>query len=126
VGYEGSYDRVAAFARGWRQAQREATRTTGRGTFIPLTFAPGEAFQFDWSEDWAVIAGVKTKLQVAQLKLSYSRAFILRAYPLRPEKARLQLQLRHVHESGAACTACERADLAGGRCSTGGAAAGWR
>ena len=82
LGYEGSYDRVAAFARGWRQAQREATRTTGRGTFIPLTFAPGEAFQFDWSEDWAVIAGVKTKLQVAQLKLSYSRAFILRAYPL--------------------------------------------
>ena len=82
LGYEGSYDRVAAFARGWRQVQREATRTTGRGTFIPLTFAPGEAFQFDWSEDWAVIAGVKTKLQVAQLKLSYSRAFILRAYPL--------------------------------------------
>jgi len=82
LGYEGSYDRVAAFARDWRQAQREATRTSGRGTFIPLTFAPGEAFQFDWSEDWAVIAGVKTKLQVAQLKLSYSRAFILRAYPL--------------------------------------------
>ena len=82
LGYEGSYDRVAAFARDWRQAQQEATRTTGRGTFIPLSFAPGEAFQFDWSEDWAVIAGVKTKLQVAQLKLSYSRAFILRAYPL--------------------------------------------
>lgn len=82
LGYEGSYDRVAAFARGWRQAQREATQTTGRGTFIPLTFAPGEAFQFDWSEDWAVIAGVKTKIQVAQFKLSYSRAFILRAYPL--------------------------------------------
>ena len=82
LGYEGSYDRVAAFARHWRQAQQEAAGTTGRGTFIPLTFAPGEAFQFDWSEDWAVIAGVKTKLQVAQLKLSYSRAFFLRAYPL--------------------------------------------
>ena len=82
LGYEGSYDRITAFARDWRQAQREATRSTGRGTFIPLRFAPGEAFQFDWSEDWAVIAGIKTKLQVAQLKLSYSRAFILRAYPL--------------------------------------------
>ena len=42
---------------------------------------PGEAFQFDWSEDWAVIAGERTKLQVAHFKLSYSRAFILRAYP---------------------------------------------
>jgi len=82
LGYEGSYDRVAAFARNWRQAQQVAAGTTGRGTFIPLTFAPGEAFQFDWSEDWAVIAGVKTKLQVAQFKLSYSRAFFLRAYPL--------------------------------------------
>ncbi len=82
LGYTGSYDRVAAFARQWRQAQQEATRSSGRGTFVPLSFAPGEAFQFDWSEDWAVIAGERTKLQVAQFKLSYSRAFLLRAYPL--------------------------------------------
>ena len=66
LGYAGSYDRVAAFARHWRHAQQTAAGTTGRGTFIPLTFAPGEAFQFDWSEAWAVIAGVKTKLQIAQ------------------------------------------------------------
>jgi hypothetical protein len=33
--------------------------------FVPLSFELGEAFQFDWSEDWAVIAGVKTKLQVS-------------------------------------------------------------
>ena len=82
LGYTGSYDRVAAFARHWRQAQQEAARTSGRGTFIPLTFAPGEAFQFDWSEDWASIAGTKTKLEVAQFKLAFSRAFFLRAYPL--------------------------------------------
>lgn len=82
LGYPGSYDRVAAFARNWRQSQQEAARTTGRGTFIPLAFAPGEAFQFDWSEDFAVIGGERTKLQVAQFKLSYSRAFLLRAYPL--------------------------------------------
>lgn len=82
LGYQGSYDRVAAFARNWRQAQHEAQRTTGRGTFVPLTFAPGEAFQFDWSEDWATIAGERTKLQVAQFKFCYSRAFLLRAYPL--------------------------------------------
>ena len=49
---------------------------------FPLTFMPGEAFQFDWSEDWAIIAGERTKLQVAHVKLSYSRAFILRAYLL--------------------------------------------
>jgi len=82
LGYTGSYDRVAAFARRWRQEQLEQTRTTGRGTFVPLTFALGEAFQFDWSEDWAVINGERTKLQVAQFKLSHSRAFFLRAYLL--------------------------------------------
>jgi transposase len=81
LGFTGSYDRVAAFAKRWRQEQQELARTAGRGTYIPLTFAPGEAFQFDWSEDWAVIAGERTKLQIAQFKLSCSRAFILRAYP---------------------------------------------
>ena len=82
LGFQGSYDRVAAFARSWRQTQQEVARTAGRGTFVPLTFAPGEAFQFDWSEDWAVVAGERTKFQVAQFKLSYSRAFFLRAYLL--------------------------------------------
>jgi transposase len=82
LGYMGSYDRVTAFARAWRQLQQEAAKTAGRGTFVPLIFAPGEAFQFDWSEDWALIAGERVKLQVAQFKLSHSRAFVLRAYPL--------------------------------------------
>jgi len=82
LGYDGSYNRVAAFAREWRAARRQEQQTSGRGTFVPLAFAPGEAFQFDWSEDWAIIAGERTKLQVAQFKLSYSRAFTLRAYLL--------------------------------------------
>ena len=51
LGYAGSYDRVAAFARDWRQREREAAPRAGRGTYIPLQFALGEAFQFDWSED---------------------------------------------------------------------------
>ena len=82
LGYDGSYNRVAAFARVWQVKRQEAERTTGRGTFVPLTFGAGEAFQFDWSEDWAVIAGERTKLQVAHTKLSHSRAFIVRAYLL--------------------------------------------
>ena len=81
LGYDGSYNRVAAFAREWRAARHREQQTTGRGTFVPLAFLAGEAFQFDWSEDWAVIAGERTKLQVAHFKLAYSRAFILRAYP---------------------------------------------
>lgn len=82
LGYTGSYDRVTAFARRWKQAQQELARTAGRGTFVPLLFAAGEAFQFDWSEDWAVINNERVKLQIAHFKLSHSRAFYLRAYLL--------------------------------------------
>jgi len=82
LGYTGSYDRVAAFARAWRQEQIERAKGAGKHTFIPLRFGPGEAFQFDWSEDWAIIAGERVKLQVAHFKLSHSRAFFVRAYLL--------------------------------------------
>ena len=82
LGYDGSYGRVAAFVRAWKADRQREAQTSGRGTFVPLVFAPGEAFQFDWSEDWAVLGGERTKLQVAHTKLSHSRAFIVRAYPL--------------------------------------------
>jgi transposase len=81
LGYAGSYDRVAAFARDWRQREREAAHRAGRGTYFPLQFDPGEAFQFDWSEDWVRIGFRSVKLQIAHFKLSHSRAFMLRAYP---------------------------------------------
>ena len=80
MGYPGSYNRVAAFARDWHRAEHERLLTAPRKAFVPLAFAPGEAFQFDWSEDWVRIGGEKVKLQVAQFKLSHSRAFLLRAY----------------------------------------------
>jgi len=61
LGYDGSYNRVAAFARAWKEECHRLQQTAGRGTFVPLSFAPGEAFQFDWSEDFAVIGGVRVK-----------------------------------------------------------------
>ncbi len=82
LGFDGGYGRVAAFVRAWKTDRQRDAQTSGRGTFVPLVFAPGEAFQFDWSEDWAIIAGKQTKLQVAHTKLSHSRAFTVRAYML--------------------------------------------
>jgi transposase len=82
LGYDGSYGRVAAFVRAWKAERQREAQTSGRGTFVPLVFAAGEAFQFDWSEDWAMLGGRQTKLQVAHTKLSHSRAFAGRAYPL--------------------------------------------
>lgn len=82
LGFDGSYPRVAAFAREWKRSRQYEQQTSGRGTLVPLVFMPGEAFHFDWSEDWAIIAGERTKLQVAHSKLSHSRVFIVRAYLL--------------------------------------------
>lgn len=47
LGYDGSYGRVAAFARDWKADRQREQQTSGRGTFVPLAFEPGEAFQFD-------------------------------------------------------------------------------
>ena len=57
LGFTGSYNRVAAFARTWRTDRQRDQQTMGRGTFVPLAFRPGEAFQFDWSDDHAVLGG---------------------------------------------------------------------
>jgi hypothetical protein len=62
--YAESYHLVAAFARDWRQREREAAQQAVRGTYVPLQFAPGEDFQFDWSEDWVRLGPRPVKLKV--------------------------------------------------------------
>ena len=77
-GYAGSYGRVSAFVRRWHEEQAEAPR---RKAYVPLAFEPGEAFQFDWSCEYAFIGGLRRRLEVAHVKLNASRAFWLVAYP---------------------------------------------
>jgi transposase len=77
-GYSGSYGRVCVFV---RRFKAEASQfPSGRQAFVPLHFAPGEAFQFDWSTEFATVGGTRRRLEVAQLKLASSRAFWLVAY----------------------------------------------
>ncbi|MBN9038244.1 MAG: hypothetical protein J0H53_19445 [Rhizobiales bacterium] len=59
LGYEGSYGRVTAFAR--LEGRSPASDATSRpGTFVPLVFELGEAFQFDCSEGWPVLGGERS------------------------------------------------------------------
>jgi len=44
-GYDGSYDAVRRYASRWSKATREASANA----YVPLSFDPGEAYQFDWS-----------------------------------------------------------------------------
>ena len=75
-GYTGGYSQVTAFVRAWRGGAGKAPHA-----FVPLTFEPGEAFQFDWSEEGLVVGGIYYKMQVSHMKLCASRAFWLVAYP---------------------------------------------
>ncbi|MCL2009794.1 MAG: IS21 family transposase [Synergistaceae bacterium] len=67
-GYSGSYDAVRRYSRTWKEEHRSR-----KSAYIPLQFAKAEAFQFDWSEETVKIGGVVRKLQVAQVRLCYSR-----------------------------------------------------
>jgi transposase len=77
-GFPGSYARVTEFIRAWHLEQGAGSARTA---YVPLSFAWGEAFQFDWSEEGLVIGGVWRKVQLAHMKLCASRAFWLVGYP---------------------------------------------
>lgn len=77
LGYDGSYDAVRRYARGWNREQIGATAEA----YVPLSFAPGEAYQFDWSHEIVLINGVTTTVKVAHVRLCHSRMMFARTYP---------------------------------------------
>jgi transposase len=77
LGYEGGYDAVRRYARAWAKTNASATANA----FVPLTFAPGEAYQFDWSHEIVVLDSVTTIVKVAHVRLCHSRMMFVRAYP---------------------------------------------
>ena len=77
LGYQGGYDAV----RRYDQARRRKQGTGSSDAFVPLSFAPGEAYQFDWSHEIVVLGGATTEIKVAQVRLCHSRMLFLRAYP---------------------------------------------
>jgi transposase len=85
LGYEGSYDAVRRYAKRWR-AERAAPRRPKPAPApakagVPLSFAPGEAYQFDWSHEVVLINGTTVTVKVAHVRLCHSRMLFVRAYP---------------------------------------------
>lgn len=52
-GYDSGYSQLTVFLGSWLGEQGKSLRA-----FVPLTFALGEAFQFDWSEGGLLIGGL--------------------------------------------------------------------
>ena len=77
LGYGGGYDTVRRYARSWQRSQSEVLAAA----FVPMSFAPGEAYQFDWSHEVVVMAGATMTVKVAHVRLCHSRMMFVRAYP---------------------------------------------
>jgi transposase len=77
LGYAGGYDTVRRYARGWARSRA----ATPAAAFVPLSFAPGEAYQFDWSHEVVLIGGTTVTVKVAHVRLCHSRMMFVRAYP---------------------------------------------
>lgn len=75
-GYKGGYDSVQRYVRRWRQNKGKIQT----GTFIPLHFPPGDAYQFDWSHETVLLNGESRKIKVAHFRLCHSRKFFVVAY----------------------------------------------
>lgn len=76
VGYEGGYDAVRRYARSWSKTRGAVTAEA----YVPLSYDPGEAYQFDWSHELVLIAGVTVTVKVAHVRLCHSRMMFARAY----------------------------------------------
>ena len=74
LGYEGGYDAVRRFAKGWSQNCGAVTAEA----YVPLYYAPGEAYQFDWGHEVVVISGVTVTIKVAHVRLCHSRMMFAR------------------------------------------------
>jgi transposase len=100
LGYEGGYDAVRRYARVWRAARGAATAEA----YVPLSFAPGEAYQFDWSHEIVVLNGVTTKVKVAHVRLCHSRMPFVRAYPRESQEMVFDAHARAFDFFKGACT----------------------
>ena len=64
------------FVKTWRE---ERARVPARA-YVPMSFAPGEAYQFDWSHETITLQGLPLTVKAAHMKLSHSRMPFVRVY----------------------------------------------
>jgi hypothetical protein len=65
LGYQGGYDAVRRYAKTWSREHASQTASA----YVPLSFAPGEAYQFDWSHEIVVLDGATVTLKAAHVRL---------------------------------------------------------
>jgi transposase len=100
LGYQGSYDAVRRYAKKWRVERGAATAEA----YVPLSFAPGEAYQFDWSHEVVLINGTTVTVKVAHVRLCHSRMLFVRAYPRETQEMVFDAHIRAFAFFKGSCT----------------------
>lgn len=98
-GYIGSYESIAKYV----QEIRLELNLSGKESYIPLIYGPGEAFQFDWGEVLVYIAKQLLKVYIGVVVLCHSRHFYVRAYPCQKQELMLDVQQRAFLFFGGVC-----------------------
>ena len=69
--------------------------------FLPLEFDPGEDAQVDWGEAVVELAGVRVGVQLFILRLNYSHARFVMAFPFQKQEAFFEGHVQAFRFSGA-------------------------
>ena len=70
---------------------------------MPLSFDPGEAYQFDWSHEYARLSGVTTKVKAAHMRLCYSRMQLVQIFPRERQEMAFEAHERAFRFFGGVC-----------------------
>ena len=68
LGYDGGYDAVRRYARRWAKGRGQSMAVA----YVPLSFASGEAYRFDWSHEIVLLNGVTVTVKAAHARLCHS------------------------------------------------------
>lgn len=106
AGYGGGYDAVRRYGRAWekRHCERQAE------AYVPLSFAPGEAYQFDWSHEYVVIDGVTTMAIRRACRVLESDPKMYRYKSRRGDQAALKERIKGIAETRAGEAFAEAVD----------------
>ena len=100
LGYKGGYDAVRRYARAWRRRWRLLSPSQA---FVPLIFDPGEAYQFDWSHEYARLAGATTRVKAAHMRLCHSRMYLVQIFPRESQEMVFEAHERAFRFFGGVC-----------------------
>jgi len=93
-GYQGSEGGVLNYV------SRQRIQRKRKEVYLPLEFDAGQDAQVDWGEATTRIAGKETKVQFFSLRLNYSKARFVMAFPFQKQEAFFEGHIQAFHFFG--------------------------